>query len=390
MTICFLEGVDPATTTREIFDVIHKHGQIIDIEMNVETFNNKKICLDSAFVSAVADFSLKEPVFIHGREVRPVNLSARNCPAKAILLGDSARVTPEMLRKAIDFRFQLSRRHVDDSFCYILQFETAEKRDAAVEKFSAVVIANSVFSLRPYAVYPKPSYAPVSGLKRIQAAGSGTLQLVHQGVTWKVNPHLAALVSETLKRHLERKGVDQQFVVAPIAGDFTPVYELLWHRPYAPPEGQILDYKFLFLMGAHLNIPYLTKALEGSYYVRLTLETALEGIAVTRVFGHGMEPHICFLASHINSCVDHPEFKKLPLEVLRAIFSSPHFDGTKDAIERMKTLVGGEDLRCYSVVRRDNNPQFAKDLYRKWVASESVDLNAARSFLSELNSLPPE
>ena len=384
LMIYFLEGVDPETGTQEIFECLKKYGQVSNVIMNVEIFNNKKIPLDSAFVLTASDVTLDTPIFIHGREARPIRIGLPESPAKAILLGDSSQLTPAAVTEAIPGSVKLTRRRISKTFYYILEFPTEEQRNTAVTKFSRLVINESIFSLRSYATYPKPQYKVACAIKSVQSAKVELLKLIHQGTTWAVNPHLAALASGTLKRHLERHGIEQPFEVAHIQGDFTPIFEVLWHRPCTQHPGRQMDYKFMYLMGAHLNIPELLRSIEGVYYLQLDKERALEGLNLTSTFGHGMEPHICYLASHINKVISDPSFTKLPVEILKQIFASKHFDGTKKSVDMMKELVGGEDLRCFEAIKYAGDTDLAKESYEKWISSASIDLNEVRGHLSEL------
>jgi hypothetical protein len=372
-----VERIDPSIPTDDLRTILRSICPVSDVTRTTYTFNGREIRLDSAIVNFQpkehVDFSQIDPITVSGNVLSFKRITFPG----AVLLGDCSTLSDSIIESHFSgYLFSLSRvRSATESF-RLLKFQTEEGRDAAVEANDCCVIAGSVFSLRKYPPIRPMRYRRVSAfagfISEVKARSEGLFTLVHLGVPYKINLHLGTVISGLLRKLVEVNPSIERLELPPIPGNFAVFRDLFWNLPTSVYSDAPQDVRFLFLMGAHLEIPPVMQMTESRYYENLTYEAVLAALEWTPPGSAGIVPHIRYLAFHIGKLIHEPSFQKLDLEIQRAVTAA-----------RNSSLLMPSPRVDEEVYR----PVFAKMTQKDYVglvSNEKIDLNIYRRDLVEL------
>jgi hypothetical protein len=132
-------------------------------------------------------------------------------------------------------------------------------------------------------------------------------------------------------------------------------------------------------MAAHLEITSMIQMTETRYYEDLSYESVLAALEWTPPGSPGFEPHVRYLAFHIEMLIGEATFLALSPAILKAVVESHCLNASPKTFAQLTTLIGG-DQRIY---RRSFGRMKASD-YVAFVLNEKIDLNEHRSDFIEL------
>ena len=394
----FANNIDKSTKIEEIFKVFDKYQKIQKIYFLKYNFMQKEICFNSAFICFNSDKcankiiqSNLQHLEINGKliSILPASYYRETNPT-AILLGDSSHISKDVIYEKFKkyAPIEIGSVYADDTRYYTILFSSKNQRDAAISEHSNFLLMGYYYSLQLYGVFPPQSYPKACGLNKVlrkEASDKhGLLTLIHNNKKYYVNPIISSVISNKIKKEIQKNPKIKKINIFPNEGNFKLIYNVLWGKAVDMDDAEYDPY-YLYLIAAYLEIQPLLEFLEDDYYHQLTVDKALTGIEFANKFGCGTTPNIRFIASHINLFIESKRFKALSPEILHQVFHSDYFMGDDAIINKMSQLVSKNITKPSEDHMHEkplNNLSFEE--YISYISDYTVDLNSIRYKFIEL------